>query len=135
MSNPMPYQGPKPVAHGRKAMVSSSHPAVTKVMIDVLRDGGNAVDATVAGSLVQPVYEPHMTNHAGTVALLYWDASEEKAYFMDACAELPDGLPPLLPKPIRGDERLLHTRLHAGASRYAETVQLQTLALPSRARL
>ena len=51
-------------------MVSSSHPAVTRVMLDVLRDGGNAMDAAVAGSLVQPVYEPHQTNHAGTVVTL-----------------------------------------------------------------
>ncbi len=95
----MPLQGPKPVAHGGRAMVSSSHPAVTKVMVDVLREGGNAVDAAVAGSLVQPVYEPHMTNHAGTVALLYWDGDEGRGRFMDACAELPEGLRPFHPNP------------------------------------
>ncbi len=71
MSESMPRQGPKPVAYGNKAMVSSSHPAVTRVMVDVLEASGNAVDAAVAGSLVQPVYEPHMTNHAGTVAALF----------------------------------------------------------------
>jgi gamma-glutamyltranspeptidase/glutathione hydrolase len=76
----------------KNAMVSSSHPAVTKVILDVLQDGGNAVDAAIAGSLVQPVYEPHMTNHAGTVTFLYWNAEIECAYFMDAAAELPKGL-------------------------------------------
>jgi len=39
MHYPMSRQGPKPVAHGGRAMVSSSHPAVTKAMVDVLRDG------------------------------------------------------------------------------------------------
>ncbi|UCD44986.1 MAG: gamma-glutamyltransferase [Candidatus Bathyarchaeota archaeon] len=97
MGDSVPRQGAKPVVHGRRAMVSSSHPAVTEVMVDVLRDGGNAVDAAVAGSLVQPVYEPHMTNHAGTVAFLYWGAGEGRGYFMDACAELPGGLRPFHP--------------------------------------
>jgi gamma-glutamyltranspeptidase/glutathione hydrolase len=95
----LPNQGPKPVARGERAMVSSSHPAVTEVMLDVLRDGGNAMDAAVAGSLVQPVYEPHQTNHAGTVVTLYWDAETGRAYFMDASAELPKGLAPFRPNP------------------------------------
>ncbi len=95
----LPVQGPKPVARSRRAMVSSSHPAVTEVMLDVLREGGNAIDAAIAGSLVQPVYEPHQTNHAGTVVTLYWDAETEKAYFMDASAELPEGLVPFRPNP------------------------------------
>jgi len=84
-------------------MVSSSHPAVTKVMLDVLRDGGNAIDAAVAGSLVQPVHEVHQTNHAGTVVTLYWDAETERAYFMDASAELPGDLRIFTPNPHSSD--------------------------------
>ena len=99
MEKGVPKQGLKPVAIGNKGMVSSSHPAVTAVMVDVMKAGGNAVDAAVAGSLVQPVYEVHMTNHAGTVAFLYWDASTNRSYFMDACAELPKGLKPFSPNP------------------------------------
>ena len=99
MFSSMPNQGPKPVAHGSKLMVSSSHPEVTKVMVEILKKGGNAVDAAVAGSLVQPIYEPHMTNHAGTVAALIWSSSEGKAFFVDACAELPAGLKPFNPNP------------------------------------
>jgi len=79
--------------------VSSSHPAVSNVMVEVLRKGGNAIDAAVAGSLVQPVYEPHMTNHAGTVAALIWDAEAGLGHFVDACAELPAGLRPFHPNP------------------------------------
>lgn len=97
MDSDRPRQGHKPVARSDRAMVSSSHPAVTEVMLDILRDGGNAVDAAVAGSLVQPVYEPHMTNHAGTVCFLYWDAETGRPYFMDASAELPEGMPPFRP--------------------------------------
>ena len=99
MSTSMSRQGPKPVAHGSKIMVSSSHPAVTEVMVEIMSNGGNAVDAAVAGSLVQPVYEPHMTNHAGTVAALVWSSAEGRAHFVDACAELPNDLRPFNPNP------------------------------------
>lgn len=103
MNDMLPVQGPKPVAKAKNAMVSSSHPAVTKVMLDVLRDGGNAVDAAVTGSLLQPMYEPHQTNHAGTVVALYWDADTERAYFMEASAELPQGLKIFNPNPFAAD--------------------------------
>lgn len=99
MFDTMPNQGPKPVAWGKEAMVSSSHPAVTEAMLEVLREGGNAVDAMVAGSILQPVYEPHQTNHAGTVVVLYWEADEGRSHFMDASAELPGGLAPCRPNP------------------------------------
>jgi gamma-glutamyltranspeptidase/glutathione hydrolase len=99
MFKELPVQGPKPMARGQRAMVSSSHPAVTEVMLKVLRDGGNAVDAAVAGSLVQPVYEPHQTNHAGTVVALIWDAETGRAHFVDASAELPEGVPLFRPNP------------------------------------
>ena len=67
--------------------------------MDVLRDGGNAVDAAVAASLAGPVYEPHMTTISGTVSFLYWDAETGKSYFMDASPTLPSGLSPFCPHP------------------------------------
>ena len=95
-----PRQGPKEVVSGKHGVVSSSHPYVSEIMIDVLKKDGNAVDAAVAGSLAGPVYEPHMTTISGTVSFLYWDAASEKSYFMDASPILPDGLAPFCPPPI-----------------------------------
>jgi gamma-glutamyltranspeptidase/glutathione hydrolase len=95
----LPNQGPKVLSNAKNGMVSTSHPEVTKLMVDVLKNGGNAVDAAIAGSLAGPVYEPHMTTHSGTVSFLYWDASSGKAYFMDAAPKLPNGLKPFNPFP------------------------------------
>jgi gamma-glutamyltranspeptidase/glutathione hydrolase len=95
-----PRQGPKEVVAGKHGMVSSSHPAVSGIMVDVLREGGNAVDAAVAGSLAGPVYEPHMTTVSGTVSFLYWDADSGKSYFLDASPTLPEGLAPFCPHPF-----------------------------------
>jgi gamma-glutamyltranspeptidase/glutathione hydrolase len=94
-----PRQGPKEVVKGRNGVVSSSHPEVSRIMVDILKAGGNAVDAAVAGSLAGPVYEPHMTTHSGTVSFLYWDAETRRPYFMDASPTLPEGLSPFCPHP------------------------------------
>ena len=94
-----PRQGPKKVVDGKHGVVSSSHPAISEIMIDVLRKGGNAVDAAVAASLAGPVYEPHMTTISGTVSFLYWDAESGKSFFMDASPILPKGLAPFCPHP------------------------------------
>jgi len=95
----LPNQGPKQVSKAKNGMVSTSHPQITKMMVDVLKDGGNAVDAAIVGSLAGPVYEPHMTTNSGTVSFLYWDASSEKSYFMDAAPTLPKNLRPFNPFP------------------------------------
>jgi gamma-glutamyltranspeptidase len=34
-------QGPKEIATSRNGMVSSSHPNVSKIMVDILKKGGN----------------------------------------------------------------------------------------------
>ena len=97
--NMEPRQGPKQVVSGKHGVVSSSHPNVSKIMVEVLRAGGNAVDAAVAGSLAGPVYEPHMTTVSGTVSFLYWDADTGKSYFLDASPILPKDLVPFCPHP------------------------------------
>ena len=94
--------GPKEVVRNKQAVCSSSQPLVTRTMLDVMRAGGNAVDAAVAGSLLQAVIEPHMTNHAGTAEFLYWDAASGRAYQLNGTGTLVPGLPPFRPVPPIG---------------------------------
>ncbi|WP_415059465.1 gamma-glutamyltransferase family protein [Congregibacter sp.] len=76
-----PEQGPKPVAKSQHAMASTSHPAVTKVILDVLRDGGNAVDALLTAIPLQHVIEPQMSTLAGGMGgLIYWAKTGELIY-------------------------------------------------------
>ena len=94
--------GPKEVVCGKQAVCSSSHPIVTETMVSVMRDGGNAADAAIAGSLVQAVVEPHMTNHAGSAAILYWEARTGKAYHLNGHGTLVPDMAPFRPVPPIG---------------------------------
>ncbi|MGI9202923.1 MAG: gamma-glutamyltransferase family protein [Woeseiaceae bacterium] len=74
-------QGPKPVARAPEVMASSSHPRVTRAILEVLQDGGNAVDAMLTAIPLQHVVEPQMSTLAGGMGgLIYWAKTGELIY-------------------------------------------------------
>src|SRR3546814_4712984 len=55
----------KPAVRGRKGLVASQHLAAAEIGAEVLRAGGNAVDAAVATSFAVSVIEPWMSGIGG----------------------------------------------------------------------
>lgn len=101
-NNASPYvvnPGPKTPLSGLKAAVSTDSAIVTETMVNVLRRGGTAADAGIAGCMVQAAVEPFMTNHAGLVTFLYYEAKTGRIHQLDSLGAHPSGLRPFQPVP------------------------------------
>jgi gamma-glutamyltranspeptidase / glutathione hydrolase len=86
--------GPKGTVAAASAAASSQHPVVTEVMLDVMREGGNAVDAAVAGCLVQATVQQDMTNHTGTVSMLFYEAATGQVHELNSMGTIVPDLAP-----------------------------------------
>ena len=70
-------------------MVAASHPLAAQVGIDILKAGGNAIDAAVAVNAVLGLVEPHMNGVGGDLFAIVWDAETEQLYGLNATGRAP----------------------------------------------
>ncbi len=87
----MPAQG-RSVVLARNGIVATSHPAAAQAGLDVLRNGGNAVDAAIAINAMLGVVEPMSCGIGGDLFAIVWDAKTQKLYGLNASGRSPQSL-------------------------------------------
>src|SRR5947209_5380042 len=74
---------------GLLAMLATSHPLAAEIGLDVLKQGGNAVDAAVATSAAMGLMEPMSCGVGGDLFAIVWDAKSQKLYGLNASGRAP----------------------------------------------
>ncbi|KTG23834.1 gamma-glutamyltransferase [Idiomarina sp. WRN-38] len=74
------------------AMAATSQPLATQVALDVMQEGGNAIDAVIAANAVLGLVEPTGNGIGGDLFAIVWDAESEKLYGLNASGRSPKSL-------------------------------------------
>jgi gamma-glutamyltranspeptidase / glutathione hydrolase len=85
-----PFDSRRAATHAQHCMVASSQPLAAQVGLQVLKDGGNAVDAAVAVAAMVNVTEPMMNGLGGDAFILvHWQG---KLHGLNASGRCPEGM-------------------------------------------
>ena len=76
----------------QNGMAATSHPLSTQVALDVLKAGGNAIDAAIAANAMEGVVEPHVNGIGGDLFAIVWDAKSKKLYGLNGSGRSPKSL-------------------------------------------
>jgi gamma-glutamyltranspeptidase / glutathione hydrolase len=73
-------------------VVAAPHYLASLAGIDVLRDGGSAVDAAIAANMVMGVVWPHMCGPGGDLFAQVWSAADRKLFGLNASGRAGSGM-------------------------------------------
>ncbi|MGH7363693.1 MAG: gamma-glutamyltransferase, partial [Candidatus Methylomirabilales bacterium] len=74
----------RPISMALRGMVATPHALATQTGLRILREGGNAVEATIAAAATIAVVYPHMTSLGGDNVWLIYDASSGQVRGLNA---------------------------------------------------
>jgi gamma-glutamyltranspeptidase/glutathione hydrolase len=78
--------------YAANGICATSHPIGAQVAVEVLKSGGNAVDAAIAGALVLGIAEPQMTGIGGDCFVLVKPPGSEEVIALNGSGRAPAGL-------------------------------------------
>ena len=73
----------------QNGMVATCQPLATNAALDVLKKGGNAIDAAIAANAMLGLVEPHNCGIGGDLFAIVWDANTQKLYGLNASGRSP----------------------------------------------
>ncbi len=74
------------------AMAATSHPLATQVALDIMRRGGNAIDAAIAANAALGLMEPTGNGIGGDLFAIVWDAGTKSLHGLNASGRSPAAL-------------------------------------------
>ncbi|MGB5508486.1 gamma-glutamyltransferase [Robiginitalea sp.] len=76
----------------QKGMVATSHPLATQIGLDVLKNGGTAIDAAIAANAALGLMEPTGSGIGGDLFAIVWDAKSKELHGLNASGRSPKSL-------------------------------------------
>ena len=76
----------------QNGMAATSHPLATQIALDVLKEGGSAIDAAIAANAALGLMEPTGNGMGGDLFAIVWSAEDEKLYGLNASGWSPKEL-------------------------------------------
>jgi gamma-glutamyltranspeptidase/glutathione hydrolase len=84
----------KPPVFAARDMVVAAHPAAAEAGREILRKGGNAIDAAIAVQFVLNLVEPQSSGLGGGAFLVFWSAKEHRVTTFDGRETAPASAKP-----------------------------------------
>lgn len=84
-----PFRTGRSVVMAPHGMVATSHPLAAQIGLDILKKGGNAIDAAIATNAALGVMEPMSCGIGGDLFAIVWDAKTKKLYGLNASGRSP----------------------------------------------
>ncbi|MFC0046763.1 gamma-glutamyltransferase [Rheinheimera tilapiae] len=75
-----------------QAMAATSQPLATQIALDVMKQGGNAIDAAIAANAALGLMEPTGSGIGGDLYAIVWSAKDKKLFGLNASGRSPKGL-------------------------------------------
>lgn len=75
-----------------QAMAATSQPLATQIALDIMKQGGSAVDAAIAANAALGLMEPTGCGIGGDLYAIVWDGNTQKIYGLNAAGRSPKGL-------------------------------------------